>query len=84
MCRLQPRDVSEKILRSASKGEDGVYSQLLVEWGQYIDHDITFTPQSSGSAALWTGVDCVATCDNVHPCFPIEVNCKFYTLLTCN
>ncbi|XP_027130877.1 thyroid peroxidase [Larimichthys crocea] len=67
-----PREVSKKILRTSSKGNDDVYSQLLVEWGQYIDHDITFTPQSSGSAAFWTGVDCLTTCEYMHPCFPIE------------
>ncbi|XP_070776787.1 thyroid peroxidase [Enoplosus armatus] len=67
-----PREVSKKILKSSSKPKDDVYSHLLVEWGQYIDHDITFTPQSTGSAAFSTGVDCLSTCENVHPCFPIE------------
>lgn len=71
-CR-QPREVSQKILRGSTKGTDNVYSQLLVEWGQYIDHDITFTPQSSASAALWADHDCLSTCENTHPCFPIQV-----------
>ncbi|XP_030299404.1 thyroid peroxidase isoform X1 [Sparus aurata] len=69
-----PREVSRKILRSSSKEKDDVYSQLLVEWGQYIAHDISFTPQSSGSATFSTGVDCLATCENVHPCFPIQID----------
>nr|XP_020464352.1 thyroid peroxidase [Monopterus albus] len=68
----QPREISKEILQSSSKHKEDIYSHLLVEWGQYIDHDITFTPQSTGSAALWTGVDCLNTCENVHPCFPIE------------
>ncbi|XP_032355949.1 thyroid peroxidase [Etheostoma spectabile] len=63
-----PWEVSKKILRSSVKRPDGVYSHMLVDWGQYIDHDITFTLQSKGSA----GVDCFNTCRNVHPCFPIE------------
>uniref|UniRef100_UPI0037E78C7E thyroid peroxidase n=1 Tax=Semicossyphus pulcher TaxID=241346 RepID=UPI0037E78C7E len=66
-----PREVSTKILRSSSKQEDEVYSEILVEWGQYIDHDITLTPQSTGSAAFWTGFECLTTCENMHPCFPI-------------
>lgn len=49
-----------------------VYSQMLVEWGQFIDHDISFTPQSS-SAAFPAAADCLTTCENIHPCFPIEV-----------
>ncbi|XP_072221755.1 thyroid peroxidase [Leuresthes tenuis] len=67
-----PRRVSREIIRSSCKWRDDAYSQLLVEWGQYIDHDITFTPQSTGRAAFWTNTDCHTTCENVHPCFPIE------------
>ncbi|XP_065822604.1 thyroid peroxidase [Labrus bergylta] len=85
----QPRDVSKRILRSTSKPEDEDYSSLLVEWGQYIDHDMTFTPQSTGSAAFWTGTDCSDTCENMHPCFPImetgKQDCKpfFRSLAAC-
>ncbi|XP_039993085.1 thyroid peroxidase isoform X2 [Xiphias gladius] len=67
-----PREISKKIVKSSSKRKDDIYSHLLVEWGQYIDHDITFTPQSTGSAAFWTGMDCLNMCENVHPCFPIQ------------
>lgn len=69
-----PREVSKKILRSSHKQKDDLYSKLLVEWGQYLDHDITFTPQTSGSMAFWTGIDCLITCENMHPCFPIETD----------
>ncbi|XP_040916622.1 thyroid peroxidase [Toxotes jaculatrix] len=71
-----PREVSTKIMSSSSKSEDDIYSQLLVEWGQYIDHDITFTPQSTGSAAFWTGIGCLTSCENMHLCFPIETHDK--------
>ncbi|XP_041828818.1 thyroid peroxidase isoform X2 [Melanotaenia boesemani] len=67
-----PRRVSREIIRSSCKWTDDDYSQLLVEWGQYIDHDITFTPQSTSRAAFWTDVNCHETCENVHPCFPIK------------
>ncbi|KAF6734629.1 Thyroid peroxidase [Oryzias melastigma] len=69
-----PRKVSREIIRSSCKWKDDDYSQLLVEWGQYIDHDITFTPQSISKSAFWTDVDCYQTCDNVHPCFPIKTD----------
>ncbi|XP_069575830.1 thyroid peroxidase [Brachyistius frenatus] len=65
-----PRTVSREIIRSSSKSKDDVYSQLLVEWGQYIDHDITFTPQSTDTA----DVDCSNTCQNVQQCFPIQTD----------
>uniref|UniRef100_A0A3Q1GWG7 Thyroid peroxidase n=1 Tax=Acanthochromis polyacanthus TaxID=80966 RepID=A0A3Q1GWG7_9TELE len=65
-----PRKVSMEIVRSPCKHADQLYTQLLVEWGQLIDHDVTFTPQTSGSTAF--GTDCLDNCKNVHPCFPIE------------
>uniref|UniRef100_A0A673C7U8 Thyroid peroxidase n=1 Tax=Sphaeramia orbicularis TaxID=375764 RepID=A0A673C7U8_9TELE len=66
------RQVSQEILRSCSKPSDDAFSQMLVEWGQYINHDITFTAQSPGTAMRMSGVDCLNTCENVHPCFPIK------------
>lgn len=67
--------VSKNILQSSSKqmAQDDVYSQMLVDWGQYIDHDISFTPQSTSKATFLEGLDCLSTCENINPCFPIEV-----------
>ncbi|KAM9777648.1 thyroid peroxidase [Neosynchiropus ocellatus] len=66
------REVSQKVLETKTKRKDDYYSQLLVEWGQYIDHDFTFTPQSSGAGARWIGAECLNVCDNMDPCYPIE------------
>ncbi|CAL8284876.1 unnamed protein product, partial [Lota lota] len=63
--------VSKKIMTSSFKRKENSYSQLMIEWGQFIDHDITFTPQSTRDATD-VGVDCLNTCQNVHPCFPIQ------------
>ncbi|XP_045045481.2 thyroid peroxidase isoform X2 [Desmodus rotundus] len=53
--------------------EDDQYSDLLVAWGQYIDHDIAFTPQSTSRAAFGGGADCQHTCERRNPCFPIQL-----------
>uniref|UniRef100_A0A3P9BJI8 Thyroid peroxidase n=1 Tax=Maylandia zebra TaxID=106582 RepID=A0A3P9BJI8_9CICH len=66
------RTVSREIMTSASKWKDDSYSQLLADWGQYISHDITLTPQSTSTDG--SDVDCLKTCENVHPCFPIKMN----------
>ncbi|XP_064881099.1 thyroid peroxidase [Oncorhynchus nerka] len=67
-------EVSKKILQSSSRPMllDAAYCQMLVDWGQYIDHDISFTPQSTSRAAFLGGLDCLKTCENINPCFPIE------------
>ncbi|XP_053289746.1 thyroid peroxidase [Pleuronectes platessa] len=67
-----PREVSTDIIKSSFKSKDEAYSVLLVEWGQYMSHDITFTPQSTGLSR--PTVDCLSTCENLHPCFPIETH----------
>uniref|UniRef100_A0A665UHI8 Eosinophil peroxidase n=1 Tax=Echeneis naucrates TaxID=173247 RepID=A0A665UHI8_ECHNA len=52
---------------------DSTLSHLLVEWGQWIDHDIVQTPQSPSTAAFRTGADCTHTCSRDTPCFPIQI-----------
>uniref|UniRef100_A0A3Q1JML7 Uncharacterized protein n=1 Tax=Anabas testudineus TaxID=64144 RepID=A0A3Q1JML7_ANATE len=52
---------------------DSTLSHLLVEWGQWIDHDMVLTPQSPSTAAFRTGADCTHTCSRDIPCFPIQI-----------
>ncbi|CAJ1056541.1 LOW QUALITY PROTEIN: eosinophil peroxidase [Xyrichtys novacula] len=52
---------------------DSTLSHLLVEWGQWIDHDMVLTPQSPSTAAFRTGADCTRTCSQDTPCFPIQI-----------
>ncbi|XP_051780693.1 thyroid peroxidase [Erpetoichthys calabaricus] len=81
------REVSKALFQSfnQSSTEDSIYSRMLVEWGQYIDHDISFTPQSISKSTFITGVDCRNTCENLNPCFPIKipVNDSFSALRMC-
>uniref|UniRef100_A0A8C0XC65 Thyroid peroxidase n=1 Tax=Castor canadensis TaxID=51338 RepID=A0A8C0XC65_CASCN len=49
------------------------YSDFLTAWGQYIDHDIALTPQSASTTAFSGGADCLLTCENQNPCFPIQL-----------
>ncbi|CAL8356561.1 unnamed protein product [Lota lota] len=52
---------------------DSTLSHLLVEWGQWIDHDLVLTPQSPSTAAFKTAVDCTRSCSRDTPCFPIQI-----------
>uniref|UniRef100_A0A8C9ANH1 Thyroid peroxidase n=1 Tax=Prolemur simus TaxID=1328070 RepID=A0A8C9ANH1_PROSS len=69
------REVTTQVIQAPNEAvtEDDWYSDLLTAWGQYIDHDVAFTPQSSSRATFWGGVDCQLTCENQNPCFPIQL-----------
>ena len=71
----QVREVTRHLIQVSNEAvtEDDQYSDFLPVWGQYIDHDIALTPQSTSMAAFWGGVDCQMTCENQNPCFPIQV-----------
>uniref|UniRef100_A0A8C5USI7 Thyroid peroxidase n=1 Tax=Microcebus murinus TaxID=30608 RepID=A0A8C5USI7_MICMU len=69
------REVTRQVIRVPNEAvtEDDRYSDLLTVWGQYISHDIAFTPQSTSRAAFSGGADCQLTCENQDPCFPIPI-----------
>uniref|UniRef100_A0A8C4MW63 Thyroid peroxidase n=1 Tax=Equus asinus TaxID=9793 RepID=A0A8C4MW63_EQUAS len=69
------REVTRQVIQVSNEAvtEDDQYSDLLTAWGQYIDHDIAFTPQSTSRAAFRGGADCQLTCESRSPCFPIEL-----------
>lgn len=75
------RDVTRKIIQVANEAvtEDELHSDMIVVWGQYIAHDLAFTPQSiSRPSFLGEVVDCQLACKNQNPCFPIQVPFKHY------
>lgn len=80
---FQVRLVSQEVLftHNGNISLDASLSHLLVEWGQWIDHDVVHTPQSPSTAAFRTGADCTRTCSQDTPCFPIEVLCSSSSLL---
>lgn len=71
----QVREVTRQVIRVSNEAvtEDDQHSDLLTAWGQYIDHDVAFTPQSTSKATFGGGADCQLTCENQSPCFPIQV-----------
>ncbi|XP_065060841.1 uncharacterized protein LOC135688065 isoform X3 [Rhopilema esculentum] len=68
-----PHEVVQKaiLVDSKSKRRSSVFSHMLMQWGQFIDHDITFTAESEGGKRCslpkcdWSADDFDA------PCFPI-------------
>jgi peroxidase len=67
-----PRLISQKVHYHVEK-LDPKYTLMLMQWGQFIDHDLTHTPTLRGFHS--TVLDC-GDCEskNVHPaCFPIHI-----------
>ncbi|XP_067864219.1 eosinophil peroxidase-like isoform X2 [Heptranchias perlo] len=71
------REVSNKILKASSKNiiSDSEWSQVFVQWGQWINHEITFTPVSGSLHTFSDGINCESSCVQRSPCFPIKVPC---------
>lgn len=69
------RQVSNEILntRNENISLDNSYTHMLVEWGQWIDHDMDLTPESASTVSFMDGADCSQACTNQNPCFPIQV-----------
>uniref|UniRef100_A0A8D1WE73 Eosinophil peroxidase n=1 Tax=Sus scrofa TaxID=9823 RepID=A0A8D1WE73_PIG len=69
------RAVSNQIVRFPSEKltSDWGRSLMFTHWGQFIDHDMTFAPESLARVSFTTGVDCEKTCAQLPPCFPIKI-----------
>ncbi|OPJ79408.1 myeloperoxidase [Patagioenas fasciata monilis] len=42
-------------------------------WGQFIDHDLDFSPDTPARVTFSGGVDCHTSCAKQPPCFPIKI-----------
>ncbi|XP_054466864.1 eosinophil peroxidase-like [Anoplopoma fimbria] len=69
------RAVSNNILRTANSDveSDTEYTRVVTIFGQWTDHDLSFTPHSPTIRSFSKGIDCDKTCERTEPCFPIEV-----------
>ncbi|XP_043942125.1 eosinophil peroxidase-like [Protopterus annectens] len=67
------RHISNMILNTTVIPADLQDNHAFVDWGQWIDHDIDFTPQTASVRTFSDGMDCEASCAKKSPCFPIQV-----------
>ncbi|XP_053395477.1 peroxidasin-like isoform X2 [Mercenaria mercenaria] len=68
-----PRLISSVMMTADSVSTDSKDTHMVMQWGQFIDHDIDLTPQSVSQHIFNDGRRCNETCENSFPCFPIPV-----------
>ncbi|XP_077498217.1 peroxidasin isoform X2 [Amblyomma americanum] len=67
------RSVSTGLVSTEVVEGDSEHSHMLMQWGQFLDHDMDFSMPAISHERFIDTVDCADSCDNVMPCFPIEV-----------
>ncbi|XP_035021689.1 eosinophil peroxidase [Hippoglossus stenolepis] len=69
------RDVSNRIISTANADveSDPLYTFMVTMYGQWIDHDLTFTPHSPAISSFSNGINCDKSCERTEPCFPIKI-----------
>ncbi|KFQ30899.1 Myeloperoxidase, partial [Mesitornis unicolor] len=69
------RKVSNEIVRFPPEQLrlDQQRSRMFMQWGQFVDHDLDFTPQTPARVAFRGKADCDTSCAKQPPCFPIKI-----------
>ncbi|XP_076876541.1 eosinophil peroxidase isoform X2 [Brachyhypopomus gauderio] len=69
------RLVSNRILRTkdADVKGDSENTHLVTFFGQWNDHDLSFTPMSPSIRSYSNGIECDKSCQQSEPCFPIQI-----------
>lgn len=68
------RKVSSELISTNQVTPDDKHSHMLMQWGQFLDHDMDFSmPSISFNTFQKESIDCSKTCQKIHPCFSIEV-----------
>uniref|UniRef100_A0A915ILR4 Ig-like domain-containing protein n=1 Tax=Romanomermis culicivorax TaxID=13658 RepID=A0A915ILR4_ROMCU len=68
-----PRRVVNEVVASRGVTDDPNHSHMLMQWGQFLDHDLDFAILSPSIEQFDGGLRCKAACTNSPPCFNIEV-----------
>ena len=67
------RLVSHSLLSAAEVERSSRHTHMLMQMGQFLDHDLDLTPSSASDIVFLSGESCEETCSNDLPCFPIPV-----------
>lgn len=67
------RHVSNLLISSKSVTEDDLVSHMVMQWGQFLDHDLDHSMEAISRETFENGITCSSTCNHDPPCFPINI-----------
>ncbi|XP_024116962.1 peroxidasin isoform X3 [Oryzias melastigma] len=67
-----PRLVSTTMIGTETITPDDRYTHMLMQWGQFLDHDLDSTVVALSQSRFSDGQLCAQVCTNDPPCFPIQ------------
>lgn len=67
------RLVTTALIRTSTITEDPEITHMVMQWGQFLDHDLDHALPSTSAESWEGGLDCKKTCAYSEPCFPMEV-----------
>lgn len=67
------RLVSSHLISTKDVTPDNHYTHMLMQWGQFLDHDLDHAIPSLSGESFEEGVDCKKSCEYASPCYPIEI-----------
>uniref|UniRef100_A0A4W3JWJ6 Uncharacterized protein n=1 Tax=Callorhinchus milii TaxID=7868 RepID=A0A4W3JWJ6_CALMI len=68
-----PRLVSTAMVGTETITPDDRFTHILMQWGQFLDHDLDLTVPALSMSRFSDGQPCSSVCSNDPPCFPIMV-----------
>jgi peroxidase len=66
------RKISTEIISTSKITPDDELSHMVMQWGQFLDHDMDHSMEAISRETFENGITCSATCENIPPCFPIK------------
>ncbi|XP_027629631.1 peroxidasin homolog isoform X1 [Tupaia chinensis] len=68
-----PRLVSTVLMGTEAVSPDTHFTHMLMQWGQFLDHDLDSTVVALSQARFSDGQHCSTTCSNDPPCFSVAI-----------
>ncbi|CAF3402562.1 unnamed protein product [Rotaria socialis] len=67
------REVSARLIATKTITPDPAFSHMLMQWGQFQDHDMSLTVQATSNTRFSDSLRCISSCSFEPPCYPIRI-----------